>query len=182
MSEAGGAAASPGLGSMCGRLVRCETEGLIAGLGHPPALPPGRPLPVPAQAVPAETMSPHPSHRGLLGGRLLRQIEARGLGRGPHLLSQGALLGREVTVGWRHVGLRRNRHKQVKQPARSRWWADTKPRRRNRGEPDPGERWVPQRHRWSPAWWHLPGGGGLWSPPRSCWSLRAAFGRADGAR
>ena len=59
----------------------------------PPALPPDLGSAQGHQPCPAAP------HRHLIGGWLLGQVEARGLGWGLDLFSQGGLLGWEVTVG-----------------------------------------------------------------------------------
>lgn len=53
----------------------------------------------PCHPHPGSPQGHQPPHRRLLGGWLPGQVEARGLGWGPHLFSQGGLLGQEVTVG-----------------------------------------------------------------------------------
>lgn len=75
--------------------VRAEGSGV--GWGFLPSFPPALP-PLPRQP-PGGTSPASTPHRHLLGGRLLGQVEARGLGWGLDLFSQGGLLGWKIAVG-----------------------------------------------------------------------------------
>lgn len=155
-----------------------RVEGLRAEQGFLPCFPPA--LPSPPQQPPGLPASPH---RYLLGGWLPGQVETWGLGRGPHLFFQGALLGWEITM-WRKQtpGRAQADGRAVGTDTQQCQETDRQRVSGNRKTPAaPEERQTWQRSRQPRRGGSSPGRGRVGSSPGRGWGLGAGSGGADRA-